>query len=395
MEPACTPWIRSLTAGVVLAALAGCSALAPPPSPAPLLHDALFDHPARPAEADAAMAVDDAMRHYVRGVLAGAARDRGRPRALADALYAPGQLKLEYDAAVTRTAAQAFAARSGNCLSLVLMTAALAREMGLDVVFQSSRWVETYSRSGDLTFYNGHVNLVLARAALPAYRDAGHHTRAADALQIDFLPPEALGGLRSVPISEQRVRAMFMNNRAVETLTAGPLATAYAWVRESLRHDPGFWPAYNTLGVVYQRAGHLAQAAAALEHALAHDPSAVPAMANQAQVLRSLGRHDEAAVWNARRAALEPNAPFHFLRQAEVALAQGEVDRAEALLDREQAVTGRTHDLHFLRARLHLARGERARAAQALREAAAASDSPGQQQAYAAKLERLRAAGTP
>jgi len=223
MEPACTPWIRSLTAGVVLAALAGCSALAPPPSPAPLLHDALFDHPARPAEADAAMAVDDAMRHYVRGVLAGAARDRGRPRALADALYAPGQLKLEYDAAVTRTAAQAFAARSGNCLSLVLMTAALAREMGLDVVFQSSRWVETYSRSGDLTFYNGHVNLVLARAALPAYRDAGHHTRAADALQIDFLPPEALGGLRSVPISEQRVRAMFMNNRAVETLPAGRL----------------------------------------------------------------------------------------------------------------------------------------------------------------------------
>ena len=55
-------------------------------------------------------------------------------------------------------------------ITMMMSVIVLAREMGLDVVFQSSRWVETYSRSGDLTFYNGHVNLVLARAALPASR---------------------------------------------------------------------------------------------------------------------------------------------------------------------------------------------------------------------------------
>ena len=58
-------------------------------------------------------------------------------QALFDALYQPDQLKLEYDAAMTRNAAQAFAVRSGNCLSLVIMTAAFAKEMGLDVRYQN------------------------------------------------------------------------------------------------------------------------------------------------------------------------------------------------------------------------------------------------------------------
>ena len=42
-----------------------------------------------------------------------------RRRALIDALYRPGALKLEYDAGTTRNAAQTFEARAGNCLLLV------------------------------------------------------------------------------------------------------------------------------------------------------------------------------------------------------------------------------------------------------------------------------------
>jgi hypothetical protein len=40
---------------------------------------------------------------------------------------------IEYDSTVTRTAAQTYAARAGNCLSLVIMTAAFAEELGLRV----------------------------------------------------------------------------------------------------------------------------------------------------------------------------------------------------------------------------------------------------------------------
>ena len=56
---------------VAAALLAGCASTptAPPPSPAPLLHDALFGHPARPAGADTVFAIDEPMRAHLREVL--------------------------------------------------------------------------------------------------------------------------------------------------------------------------------------------------------------------------------------------------------------------------------------------------------------------------------------
>lgn len=224
-----------------LGVLSGCAALAPP-APAPWLHDALFDHPPRPAEADGVMALDEPMRRYLDGVLAGAARDKGRARALTDALYTRSDLQLEYDSSVTRNAAQAFAARSGNCLSLVLMTAALARELGLEVSFQSATTFEYFSRQGNLMLQAGHVNLVLAPRQSRWYQNGIDYRQDSEALRIDFVPPELLRGQRSVPISEQRVLAMFMNNRAVEALQHAPPAQAYAWAREAPRLDPGSGP---------------------------------------------------------------------------------------------------------------------------------------------------------
>jgi hypothetical protein len=55
------------------------------------------------------------MRSYLGGQAREPHRSGERRRLLIDALYR-GDLKLEYDAEMPRTAAQAFDARSGNCL---------------------------------------------------------------------------------------------------------------------------------------------------------------------------------------------------------------------------------------------------------------------------------------
>ena len=373
--------------------LAACAA-APPLAVAPLLDDALFKHPPRPAEADAAMALDAPMRAYLADQLAHGVLRKGRARALSDALYeGPGGLKLDYDAAITRTAAQAFAARSGNCLSLVLMTAAFARELGLEVSFQQARLEDGYSRLGDLTLRSDHVNLVLAPRALVQAWQVTYAGNDPNRLQIDFLPSADLQGLRSVPIDEPTLLAMFMNNRAAEALGRGASAEAYAWAREALRRDAGFRPALNTLGVVYQRAGHLAAAAQAFEALLARDPQQVAAMWNLAQVRQAQGRDAEAAHWTARRLAIEPAAPFQSLQQAEVAMVRGDWAQAQALLQRERRVTGETHELHFALALLSHRQGQPGQAQRQLQRALDASPSASLQARYAGKLAWLRAQG--
>ena len=212
-------------------------------------------------------------------------------------------------------------------------------------------------------------------------------------LQIDFLPPDELRGLRTVPISEQTVLAMFMNNRAAEALQRHQAADAYAWVREALRVDPGFQPAYNTLGVVYQQAGHLAPAAAAFEQALALDDRQVAAMWNLAQVLQALGRDEEAARWTARRQALEPVAPFHYQQLGEVALARGDDAEARDWFQREQRLTGDSHELYFRLAQAYFRLGDWAAARHELQQAIASSPGAGQQARYAGKLAWLQAQG--
>ena len=401
---------------LLIVSLAGCALVPPALDAKSLFDDSLFQHPARPAEADKAMALDASMRAYLHSALLNRHLPQGKARALFDALYgvpAPTaesrlSLRLDYAAGGTRNAAQAFAARSGNCLSLVLMTAAFAREMGLVISYQSAQLDDAFSRDGELTLRSGHVNLVLGpRPPAGDWRSIGIGPDP-DRLQIDFLPPDELRGLRTVPVSEATVLAMYMNNRAAETLAraagagaaqAGApaadsgIAQAYAWVRESLRHDPGFGPALNTLGVVYQRAGHLSAAASVYEQLLAREPRSVAAMWNLAQVREAQGQPLVAAQLNARRRQLEPVPPFHYLALGEAALARGDLGQAGALFEREQRLTGESHSLHFQRARLSFMQGDRAAAQRELQLALHTSPGGEVQQRYAGKLAWLREQG--
>src|SRR6266850_1821930 len=119
-----------------LALVAGCASAPVEQRTDHLFQDKLFGAPSERINPEDILAVSSEMRHYVRYEIADQLATKGRQKGLFDALYDKNQLKLDYDAAMTRNAAQAFAARSGNCLSLVIMTAALAKELDLTVEYQ-------------------------------------------------------------------------------------------------------------------------------------------------------------------------------------------------------------------------------------------------------------------
>eukprot|EP01035_Chromulina_nebulosa_P002173 gene2174-2932_t len=90
------------------------------------------------------------------------------------------------------------------------MTAAMAREMDMSVQYQSVTTEETWSRTGSLYFASGHVNLVLGKSRM---KDV-HNVEPNQYMVVDFEPPAETKNLVTAPISEQRIVAMFMNNRA-------------------------------------------------------------------------------------------------------------------------------------------------------------------------------------
>jgi tetratricopeptide (TPR) repeat protein len=366
--------------------LCGCASAPPPgPPPAALFHDERFAAPTQRIDAGEVFALSDEMRRFLRNDIAAQMRGKGRQRGLVDALYKRGELRLEYDSTMTRNAAQAFDARSGNCLSLVIMTAAFARELGLQLQYQSALHEETWSRSGDLYFRSGHVNITLGRRVIDV--GTSYDTRE---LTIDFLPPEEIRGLRTRVIDERTVVAMYMNNRAVEALVQGQLDDAYAFVREAIAQSPAFVSAYNTLGVIYQRHGDLAPAERAFAEVLQREADNPRALANLAQLLEQQGRSAQAAELHRRLAQVEPHPAFEYFQLGQAAMQRGDFALARELFAKEVERAPYYHEFHFWLGLADFRLGDLEQARRQLALAMENSTTRGDRDLYAAKLAWLQ-----
>jgi Tfp pilus assembly protein PilF len=385
---------RWAVCGVTLA-LAACAAapVAPePPRPPPgLFEDAAFGVPRHAPDPQAVFALSPAMRKYVDEDIAGLLRQLGRQRGLADALHSKAHLRLEYDAELTRTAADAFDARAGNCLSLVVMTAALAKHLELPVTFQALTGQETWSRSGDLSIVNGHVNITLAKRPL----DRLNAYDADTLLRIDFAALPIGRGQALHVISEATVLSMFMNNRAAEYLVRGAVDDAYAHAREAVRQDPTYAGAYNTLGVVYARRGLAGAAERAYREALVRDGQHKPALQNVARLLEGQGRAVEAQPFVERLAALERDPPFAHFDLGVAAARAGQYAVAREHLQRELKRDPDYHEFHFWLALSLYGLGDIAQARQHLDLAMRNSTTRREQAIYAAKLRSIDPADAP
>ncbi len=357
---------------------------------ASIFADARFAPASQPIRAADVFALSPEMKAYLAGGIEGRILARGRTELLVDALYKKGELKLDYDSVLTRNAAQAFAARSGNCLSLVIMTAAFAKELGIPVRYQTVVTDELWGRNVGIDFVIDHINLTLGQRIGGAHW-AGPFT---EAVTIDFLPPADLRGQKQHVLSEATVLAMYMNNRAAETLAQGRLDDAYWFAREAIVQDPGFVRALNTLGVVYRRHGDSTLAERALRAAYAKQADNPQIVFNLAQVLADQGRDSEAAALKTRLAQLQPQAPFSYLDRGLAALRNGDAKAARDLLRREVDRAPYSAQTHYWLAVAYARLGEVPLAREQLELAMQTSESRQDRDIYAAKLERFQAHAT-
>jgi len=381
--------MKILTIALATLLLAACASAPPPqlPSPNGLLHDELFGPPSSRIDAGDVFALSDDMRRFLRVEIADELIFKGSRQGLFDALYSRGQLQLEYETRITRNAAEAFAARSGNCLSLVIMTAAFAKELSLPVKFQSAVASETWSRDAGIQYYIGHVNLTLSARSM----DVMFGRAGTDNLTIDFLPPQETRGMSTRVVDEKTIVAMYMNNRAAESISVGKLDDAYGWARAALLHNPSFLNSYNTLGVIYLRHGNMPEATAALDHALVLDPQNTKVMANLASVLTATGRTAEANALMAKLDRLEPNPPFAYLNRGMTALHSGDYQSAREQFAKEVARAPYNDELHYWLAVAYAGLGDTEQARRELARALDYSTTRKDHDLYAAKLDRLRA----
>ncbi len=381
--------MRHRIALLLCALLGACAGLRPvEPPPGFLFRDDQFNAPAERFSASGLFSLSDSMREFLRNRAARTLRREGPVDGLIDALYREGELKLRYDPSRTRTAAEAFDARAGNCLSLVIMTAAFAKELGLEIQYNSAEAGEMWSRSAGLLLGSAHVNITLGswRPELLARVYQLPQT-------VDFLPASEIGALQVREVPERTIVAMYMNNRAAEALVRADLDDAYGWARAAIRQDPQFASSYNTLAVVYLRHGNAGQAARVLRYELEREPDDATLISNLADVASRLGDPTEAAALRARLARIDPHPPYQFFDLGMQAMQRNDFRTASAMFAREVARAGYNHEFHFWLGVAYFRLGRIEQARDQLLQAIETSSSRGERDRYAAKLAWLKANG--
>lgn len=380
--------MKSFAVWLVVLLLSGCATMTPVPIPHQVFNDASFAAPKQPVTVDNLFTLSPAMTaHLDSPTFRAHVRARGPEHGLVAALYDKSDLKIEYEASRTRPAAETYEVRSGNCMSLVIMTAAFAKALNVNIYYQNVIVDESWRRSGDLYLSSEHVNMRLSRKTSATSISQSKEL----SLVVDFLPSQDMVGYQTRLIDESTVVAMYMNNRAVEAMLHKDIDDAYWWARAAIAKVPDFVLAYNTLAVVYQRHGDNLMAERAYKVGLGLDPKNIVLMQNLAPLLATLGKHEESKAMVTLLAQLQPYPPFHFFSQGMAAMARLDHAAAKALFAKEVQRAPYSDEFHYWLGIAMLRLGEEKQAREQIALALDNSVTSDGKALYSSKLAHLKA----
>ncbi len=270
---------------------------------------------APPIAGDEVLAVSPEMRDFLDRAVHRRASAQVRLQELVDGITDGASFGFEFEDG-TRSAAETFGLRRGNCLSFSNLIVALARELGLEASFQEVEVPPDWTLDNEVFVLNRHVNVRVGLGSLGE--------RVVDLAVDDFASRAA-----TRVISDARARAHFFNNVGVARMQAGDTGAALACFRTALAEgDRRFSPAWTNLGTLYLRADLLAAAEAAYRQALAADDGDTVAMSNLARLAELQGDAEQAAAFRRRVARHRNQNPYYRYQLARRAFAAMDYDAA-------------------------------------------------------------------
>ena len=281
------------------------------------------------------------------------------------------------------SATAALKSRSGNCMTLAMVTYALAKAFNVRIAFRAQNSIPMLlDVEGSLAMYGTHVRSLLMDDLADPHRIGMNW--------IDYFPASNFSISGGEDVDETTFMAMFYRNLASDAMLANKLNLAYQLAMRGLSLAPQYAPLINFVGVLHRQAGDLRTAAAFYEYGLTLAPDDVDLLSNY-QVIARL-THDDArvALLQQQIDAVSMSKPVEMYISAINAIQRGQFDIAEQRLKRFLKSYAYFHRAYFLLARCQEALGDRTGAEQSLVKARQLAGDKGQKQLYSAKLATLQ-----
>ena len=329
------------------ALVAGCATPGAPASQAGVpWQDQAFDYDPALVSVTAAslFALDPDLVHALRDdPIVTRGNQASRTAHLLALVFGPDMKAFAYAGGHSTVAADTWRLRRGDCLSLSVMSVALARALEVPAQVQEVRVPASFDRRGGVDFLNAHVNVLVRNDRL--LRTMNRSLAAGD-IVVDF-EPQVGTRQRGTALSDTEVLARHLNNLG--------------------RGTPGRWPRPARLCALQGRStgcthlcGQLQQPGpvvlarrawrkvprALLRHALALNEASDLALGALHRILLAQGRDAEAQHYEKRLKARREQDPYYWLGLGLERLQQARYAQAVDALERAQALTSGFEEVH-------------------------------------------------
>ena len=328
--------------------------------------------------------LDDAAKAFVTSTIEPVDNKIAQIKALVKAIFSRSELNLLYLGNANTIANDTFRAQQANCLSLSIMTYALAEEAGFDVDFQEIMIPENWTRRAGFNLLNGHINIKIQAPLQPHVFEFNRQ-----GFQVDFDPQSSMRGLSKKTVSKQAVLSMFYNNKGADAILRKNHLHAYAYFRKALLNRPYFSDAWINLGILYRLSGYYPQAEDAYQQALAINPENLTALENLAYLYTFTGRKEQAKDIFAKVEDKRKKNPYYHVNLAEQNMEQKHWALAVAHFRRALALDRAKHEIYFGLARAYFEMGKLLQSERYLKLAKNKARNKYDENRYLSKLELL------
>jgi tetratricopeptide (TPR) repeat protein len=329
--------------------------------------------------------LDKEARNYVKRTVGHIDDPIERTETLARSIFKRLSFDLLYRGDANTTANETFHNRAANCLSLSIMTYALANEADLSVRFQDVQIPEYWTRRDGISLLNGHINLQI----IPRPRSANSYYFYKRGYQIDFDPQALRQHFPKTQLTKQQVIAMFYNNKGADALLSNDRDRAYAYFAAALKVEPNFDSALVNLGFLYRVSELYTLSERAYLKALASSPDNLTAWENLAYLYNYSNKMQQAQEILARVESKRLRNPFYHLDLGRREFDQGDLQGALAHFNRALAIDNDRHEIFFALARTYHAMGQKTQSERYLKKAKRTTKNLQEKELYQGKLDLL------
>jgi tetratricopeptide (TPR) repeat protein len=287
----------------------------------------------------------------------------------------------------TYTATEALMFNSGNCLSLAIVTSALADLTELNTKYQTISSAPVYRRKDNILAVSSHVRTHLYSTKLTKSDESFSFTSSRSV--IDYFPEQ--GNVKGSFVDEQDFLSMFYQNKAASLLFTKDYQQAYSYLAGAMAIDEFNPETLNLLAVLHSQLGNNAATEALYKFAIEETQGSVNLYSNYLNLLKHAGRIEEWRELQSRLPEIEDDNPYEWIDIANSALQENSFNQAIEYFKRAVESAPYLHEGYVGLAKAYYSTGKKDKAIDAMKKSIDLAYSPSEEAVYIAKLQQLKA----